>query len=70
MVYSAIVKSGSQIYTLKFHYLFHEHQMCLFNVLDIPVLNPSPFHFQDLVSNPYCVLYNFYYFSLENLVSD
>ena len=44
--------------------------VCLFNMLDIPVLNPSPFHFQDLVSNPYCVLYNFYYFSLENLVSD
>ena len=39
--------------------------VCLFNVLDIPVLNPSPFHFQDLVSNsPYCVLYNFYYYEL------
>ena len=47
------------------------NHVCLFNVLDIPVLNPLPFHFQDLVSNPpYCVLYNFYYFSLENLVSD
>ena len=31
MVYSAIAESGSQIYTLKFHYLFHEHQVCAYS---------------------------------------